>query len=397
MKWSQYGGHKIMKRLKVLAVGDPAVDVYVSAKYNILTGFEEKNNIKVDFEILQWDEYYNRMMDALTGKASYDIIMVAGHLWLKDFVDKGYLARLTYPSDKQYDKEDILPIILDEMQLNGDYYLYPSFCDGHMILYRKSVTLAALGKLPEKVISTDDYIQMVRKCHNNDFASGVAMKAHSSEIFLDFLPYLRNEGIDAFSLETGLPTFHNEKGVLALDKYIELKKYALAGTENFGNQEVKDAFQQKKTVFTTTWGGQLGVVLDNECVDPEDVGYSTFKTPWNVTWSFAIPSSSTNKTEAEKLLIYLTSKEIDQCVGEYAGSPVRKSTYLFGEKAYPWYPIHLEMIEKFAKPLPMLKDSGAIFGCLYHQIYEAFTEKKSSKEALQTAYDDIMEVLNGGK
>ena len=33
-----------MKRLKVLAVGDPAVDVYVSSKYNILTSFEEKND-----------------------------------------------------------------------------------------------------------------------------------------------------------------------------------------------------------------------------------------------------------------------------------------------------------------------------------------------------------------
>lgn len=84
------------------------------------------------------------------------------------------------------------------MQIDGKYYLYPSFCDGHMVLYRKSVVLDAIGKLPDRVISTDEYIQMVQACHQKNNMAGAALKAHPSEIFLDFIPYLRNEGVDAF-------------------------------------------------------------------------------------------------------------------------------------------------------------------------------------------------------
>lgn len=45
------------------------------------------------------------------GEADYDIVMVAGHLWLRDFVEKDYLAELNY------DFEDIVPVdCRDELQ-----------------------------------------------------------------------------------------------------------------------------------------------------------------------------------------------------------------------------------------------------------------------------------------
>lgn len=380
-----------MKTIRVLAVGDPAVDVYTRPEYGILPRFEEAEGIKVDFDIVPWDSYYGTLMDAFSGTKQYDIVMVAGHLWLRDFVEKGYLAELSEPGAAGYHPEDILPVVDDEMKVLGTRYLYPSFCDGHIILYRKSAVLERIGKLLPEAISTDEYREIVAKCHGFNGMAGVAMKAHESEVFLDFLPYLRTEGVDAFT--DGAPTFNGPEGVKALKKYINLKEYAITGTENFGNTEVSQAFRERKVALAVTWGGQLGVNFTGGCEDFADVGFSTFKTAWNVTWSFGITSKSANKNEAEKLLMYLTSTDVDKAVGNYAGSPVRISTYEARRDKNPWYDSHLAMLEQYAKPLPSLVNMGAIMAPLYKYIHQAFTGTISPEKALSEAYAEIEKLL----
>ena len=79
-----------MEAIKVLAVDDPAVQGYVKPEYDILGRYGKP----VVFDILPWELYYPKMMEALTGQADYDIVMAAGHLWLQELVEKNYLAPL---------------------------------------------------------------------------------------------------------------------------------------------------------------------------------------------------------------------------------------------------------------------------------------------------------------
>lgn len=379
------------KVLKVLAVGDPAVYGYVDNKYEILSKFNEHNkDFSVDFHIVDWNDYYSTMMETFEGKKDYDIVMVAGHLWLKDFVDKGFLAKSDGEHSVEYHYEDILPVIREEIEVDKVQYLYPSFCDGHVVLYRKSIVQKNLGKCPENAISTDELIDMACKCNGYNGMKGISLKAHPSEIFLDFLPYLRNEGTDAVDENNGTPIFNNEKGERALKKYISLKAIAPVETATFGNQEVKNAFQKKQCVFAVTWGGQLGVVLGEGCIEKEDIGFTALKTSWNVTWSFGISSLSNKKAEANKFLKYITSKEVDKVVGAYAGSPVRKSTYLEDKDKYNWYDIHLQLIEEYAHPLPSLSNAGAKFGVIYEALTKAFGGETTIKDALKEAEDKFI-------
>lgn len=371
------------KVLKVLAVGDPAVYAYTDENYNILNNF--KGNFIVEFDIVPFSEYYGTMLEAFEGKREYDIVMVAGHLWMKDFVSKRYIAPAKIGLDWGYDYEDILPVIRKEIELDGVQYLYPSFCDGHVALYRKSIVQEVLGKLPEKVITTDALIDMAASCNGYNKMHGIVLKAHPSEIFLDFIPYLRNEGVDAINESSLAPEFNNEKGQRALKKYLSLKAFAPFDTTTFGNEEVKKAFQKKESVVAVTWGGQLGVVLGEGCEDKEDIGFSALKTSWNVTWSFAINNLSTKKEEANEFLKYITSKEVDRVIGGYAGSPVRKSTYVEDREKYNWYDMHLELIEKYAQPLPQLIKAGDKFGVLYEEIAKAFNNEITIKECLEQA------------
>ncbi|GAA0724783.1 hypothetical protein GCM10008905_19220 [Clostridium malenominatum] len=377
------------KFLKVLAVADPAVYVYKSEDYGILSNFNE--DFDVDFEIVPWEHYYSSMMEAFEGKKEYDVVMVAGHLWLKDFVDKGYLAPVDKNYGDDYEYEDILPIIRKEIEIDDVQFLYPSFCDGHIVLYRKSIVEKLLGKKLPKVITTDELIDMAAMCNGVDGMRGIALKAHPSEIFLDFLPYLRNEGVDAID-EFNIPSFNNLQGLKALKKYMSLKAFAPIDTGNYGNDGVREAFQKKQVACITTWGGQLGVVLGEECLDREDIGFAALKTSWNVTWSFGINAKSKNMDEANRFLRYITSKSVDRYVGGYAGSPVRKSTYLKDREVYNWYDIHLELIETYAKPLSKINNAGDKFGVLYDNLSKAFSNGMSPIEALKDAEERILKL-----
>lgn len=369
------------KSIKVLAVGDPAVAVYVNESFKILEQFTEATGYPVLFDIVPWENYYDTLMKNLqSDHSSYDVVMVAGYFWLKDFVSSGYLEALS-PLD-----EDVLPVIRQEMMIEGKTFLVPSFCDGHLVLYRPSILEPIFGKISE-CITTDEYGVMAAKLGEN----AIAMKAHPSEIFLDFLPFLRAEGVEPFAAD-GSVNVNRPEAVEALKAYIALKVFALQGTEEFGNEGVKEAFQHKKCAMMVTWGGQIGEVLSPSCESIEDVGFAAFKTAWNVTWSFGIPKSASDKEAAEKLLSYLGSSSVDRLVGGFAGSPVRKSTYELDRAVYPWYDIHLKLIEEYAKPLPSLNNFGAMAGHLYEQVYLAFTGEKTAEEALQAAQVAIEKV-----
>lgn len=378
--------------LKVLAVGDPAVDAYIH--HRLVETFNQKYHKNVEFTIVPWNDYYNTMMDTFYGKYHFDIVMVAGHLWLKDFVEKEFLAEVVYPQTSEYDYEDILSVISDEMKVNNKAYLYPSFCDGHFLLYRKSVVERIYGEVPP-MIDTNTIATLASLCEGVDDMNGIALKADVSEIFLDFLPYLRNEGIDAFDKDTHAPTFNNDKGKKALQTYLKLKVFAPDHVDSYGNDQVRLAFQQRKVALATTWGGQLGVVLDRHCQDIDDVGFAAIKTAWNVTWSFAICEKSQNKQLANEFLAYLTTPQVDRLVGSFAGSPVRKSTYVTDMDKFSWYNTHLMLIEQYAKPLPMMNQAGEIMAPLYEYIHAAFTGKLTIEEALQKAEEKVLQIQHG--
>lgn len=359
--------------LKVLAVADPAVEGYLDKELGILDGYGEP----VDFHIVPWADYYPMMMEAFAGEADYDIVMVAGHLWLRDFVEKGYLSEL------ELKEEDILPVITEEMKYKGRAYLSPSFCDGHMILYRKSLLNQVLGRELGSVITPQEYIETAKAYKTACGEQAVAMKADKSEIFTDALPFLRMYGEDAYDPD-GSAACGKEETVKGLQSYVELRACAVDGTERFGNGEIAEAIRQKRAAMAVTWSGQMGEVFKDGCLEPEDLGFSTFSTAWNVTWSFGISASCRKKEAAEEFLRYLRSPEVDQKVGKKSGAPIRRGSYLEGAGDCPWFPVQQKMMQ-LARPLPNLSKAGEKNGVLYEKIFEVFSGKKTTEEAMKEA------------
>lgn len=373
-----------MDKLKVLAVDDPAVAVYTDKRYKIIDNF----NIPTEITVLPWADYYNEMMESLEGKKDYDVVMVAGHLWMKDFIDKGYISEI------HMDREDILKGILKDISYKGKYYLSPSFCDGHIIIYRKSIVKKYYGHIPEQVISPMEYCEMVRAVYDGTKSPSVAMKADESEIFTDALPYMRMFGGDAYNTSQGCVDDSVET-INGLRAYIKLKKYAIKNTEYFGNNEVAQSVIKGNVPIATTWSGQMGVIYCDDCFEKEDLGFATFTKPWNVTWSFAINSRSHRKEEAELLLKYLRSPEVDLLAGRYSGCPIRLRNYEIDKERYPWYSCQRTMFE-LAEPLPLIENSGEKNQVFYKKIYQAFNGKLSAEEAMSQIKESIYRMNGGG-
>lgn len=376
-------------KIRILAVEDPAVIGYVEN----LSRLKEKSPHDFEFKMVPWAEFYPQMINSLEGLETFDIVMIAGHLWLKDFVEKDYLEPLVLDGDGT-----IMDTIRNEMKIDGIEYLSPSFCDGHMVVYRKDIINSVLGRNPNDVISPNDYGELAELIHEKYGKASIAMKAHQSEIFTDALPFLRGKGAEVYNSQGQIIDNQEilEKGI---GFYCYLKKYAIDGTETFGNTEIKQAITDDKIPLTITWSGQLGDIFSKKQIFDDNIGFATLSTAWNVTWSFGIPKTGSKKKEAKEVLKFLRSKEVDKLIASYSGAPVLMETYQKGERIYPWYQVQKIMLEK-AEPLPNILNAGDKNQIVYDEIYDCFIGNKSSSEAAKYIIDKIKvieKLENGGE
>lgn len=206
------------------------------------------------------------------------------------------------------------------------------------------------------------------------------------------MPYLRANQVEPFDA-AGKPMFNSDAGIKAVQQYMALLKYCPEETRIYGNEEIKKAIQTNTCDLAITWGGQLGAVMDDNCLSPEDIGFATLEKPWNVTWSFGLNSQSKQSSLAVKVMQLLTRKEIDIEVGRICGNPTRQSSFDRDSKRYAWYPAVKEMIETY-EPLasvPTLPESIAI---VTEELTGIVNGRVTIEEGLSRAEDAINEVLN---
>ncbi len=379
------------KKVRVLAVADPAVYVYGDPRYGILDGWRRLGEEPAVFDILPWAEYAPALArECSSPDPSYDIVMIAGHLWMRDYIESGaveplgsYVAAL----GKDYAYEDILPSVRSELSWNGEPWLLPSFTDGHLVFADTEAAKAAFGGAVPDAVSTYELDAAARRMAAAAGRRPVAMKAHPSEIFLDWLPWLLDEGAEPFD-SGGRPLFNEPRGVRSLERYLALREVSLPGSESFGNGEILKAVRSREALMAVSWGGQAAPMFQGN----PGLSCIGLKRAWNVTWSFALLRKSSNKEAAFRFLAHVTAPAADKAVGRFAGSPVRESTYSDPSEraACPWYGAQYSLVRN-AYALPKFPRSGAAFGVLYDEVSQAYGGRKSPSDALSSAERRILE------
>ena len=380
-----------MEMIKVLGVADPAVLTYGNEKKRIISNWTKKSRTDVDFSILPWEEYYSALMKTLSEKnGKYDIVMIAGHLWLKDFVNRGYLRPLNgikTSIEKYGPYDDILPMIRNEIEIEGTPWLVPSFTDGHIIFYKRDDISRITGGILPVTLKPSEYLDLAEKISldADEDRRFLAMKAHPSEIFLDWLPFFYETGGELFDDNIN-PLFNTPEAADALGRYLELKQFALPGAETAGNEEICAALKTDECLIGVSWGGQASFIFE------ENMGCATFNTPWNVSWSFGVPAGVSLTEETLDFLAYLASPDVDRIIGAGAGSPIRTSSYRKDDRNFSWYPVQEKMVS-LAKPLPGFTGSGDIYGLFYKWIFRAFKGETNPEETLSGLEKEVITEL----
>ena len=224
----------------------------------------------------------------------------------------------------------------------------------------------------------------------------MTLKAASSEIFLDWLPYLWAFGGRWFAPD-GEPLFETPEGREALEFYCSLRRFVPQSTAQDGNESVAEALRERRVAFAVSWGGQGGEIYHRDTVVPSLLTTLSLTRPWNVAWSFAVLAKSPRPLDAVDLLSYLSSPKVDRLVGRYAGSSSRKSVYADPEerKRCPWYPAQEELLRR-AVPLPAVPLLAHSWVRCTSASIDAFTERNTSPAALITAADACRRVLRNG-
>lgn len=378
--------------VRVLAVGDPAVYGYTDPASGLLTRFHELTGIDIWFDILPWDRYLDTLAtEARAAEPRYDIVMIAGHLWLAEYAAAGLLQSLE-PFEPfaaaDWQADDILSGVDAELRFRGERFLVPSFSDGH-ILYAHT----ELDGLIDEASGAVDVSRLATVAGGlveagrmpAGMVAPLVLKAAPSEIFLDWLPYLRTFGGE-FLHPDGTPAFDSAEGRAALEYYLSLKRFIAPRHAPYGNEEVARALRSGEVAFGVSWGGQAGVIVPDDGPLRDRLRYAPLTHPWNVTWSFGLLAASHHPQEAAAALAWLSGSEADRVVGVRAGSPCRRATYVEPDlrRRCPWFPAQEALMER-AVPLPALPDLGERMGPMYEALASAFSGEVSPADALARA------------
>lgn len=373
--------------LTILGPDDPALQALEQA-------CTEQPQLNVRVEIIPWADYRNTLLDALKSPATpYQAVCVPGHVWLPELTQASHFFNLSDLADgvepsnlAAYDAGGLVPSVKAECHYQNQWIMLPLFTDGHIVFYRSD-----LLELPEQIRPSD--LEAYAKVMNlPDGMSPLGLKAHASEILLDWLPYLWERGGELFDKHLH-PIFNSPAGVDALKYYSSLKKFAPPETHQFGNNEIASALTEGGVAAAVSWGGQAASIFDPK----KNPFHAVMKTTclanaWNATWGVCIPANQPRSQAVETLnnLMQMMDLSCDQNVTRIAGSPVRLSSYSPQQKEiYPWLASQQAMLES-CKTLPLLPQIGSFLGILYAAVYSVFTEAESPQEALDKAVAAIL-------
>lgn len=383
--------------------------------------FEDENpDVKVEYVNLPEDQLRDQLTQGVaTGSSPFDVVSI-GPLEVPLWAQNGWLAPVDdyLADDSDFDKDDIIPAVLNGLTMNDALYGVPISAESSMLMYRADLFEAAGIEMPanptwDDVASMAEQIQdpaqdLAGICLRGDASWGASMAALN--------PILNSYGAVWYD-EDWQPQLSSPEAVAAIDSYLNLQRnYGIPGSSTAGFPECLTAFTQGNAAmwFDAT---SAGASVENPEISSVvgKVGYAPAPVDawdgngWLWSWNLAITSTSKKQDAAWKYLSFFGSKEYVQLVGEELGwerapSATRASTYEIQEylDAAPFAETSLAMVDKAdptSHPLQtpydgilfLLLPSYQDFGTQVAKEVSAAITSGASAESVGAAADAILE------
>ncbi|MCR4902375.1 MAG: extracellular solute-binding protein [Butyrivibrio sp.] len=307
--------------LTIAARGGSHTDIINAVKGE----FEQENNCTIEVLGLEGADLKQKVaLDAANKEGSYDIVMIDDPV-MPEFTEAGVLCNLTemgYVDDADFVENSLA--LGKNPYATGDTYALPFSGNVQLMFYNQEVLDSLGAEVPD---SWDDVLNISTQAHESGLYGYVIRGQQGNPIVSDYLPLLWAFGGDVFDDE-GNVTVDSEAGQKSLEMYMNLY-----GTgENFEKDDLVSVVSEGKGAMALGWPSWFISGKDataNYAAIPSKVsdGSEEYSTGEIGNWMMGIPDNSMNKDLALKLLIYLTSADVQKNAVEIGGVPTRTSVF----------------------------------------------------------------------
>ncbi|GAA2646864.1 sugar ABC transporter substrate-binding protein [Streptomyces vastus] len=333
--------------INVLMVGNPQMEDI--AKLTKST-FTKDTGIKVNFTILPENELRDKVtQDIATQAGQYDVATIGAYevpIW----EENGWLQELGSYADKDkgFDKDDLLKPMVKSLSGEDDkLYALPFYGESSFLMYNKEVMAEKGITMPER----PTWQQVADIAAEVDGArpgmKGICLRglAGWGELGAPLTTVVNTFGGTWFT-EDWQAQVNSPKFKEATKFYVDLvRKHGEAGASQAGFTECLNAMSQGKVAMwydATSAAGSLEDPKSSKVAGKVGYAYAptveTANSGWLWAWAWAMPKTTKKADAASKFMLWASSKEYEELVGEELGwsrvpAGKRASTYANPEYA----------------------------------------------------------------
>jgi sorbitol/mannitol transport system substrate-binding protein len=327
--------------ITVLMVGNPQMeDIQKLTEAN----FTARTGIKVNFTILPENELRDRVArDIATGAGQYDVVTVGAYevpIWARN----GWLHELSgyARADADFDQGDLLPPMTELLSGDdGKLYGMPFYGESSFLMYRKDV----FDQLGIQMPARPTWDQVAQFAAQVDGARpgmrGICLRGLPGwgELGAPLTTVVNTYGgtwfTEDWQARVDAPEFEQ-----ATTFYVDLvRQYGQAGAAQAGFTECLNAMSQGKVAMWYDATSAAGSLEDpGVSAAAGKIGYvyapvnKTESSGWLWAWAWGMPQDSKNADNAAKFMLWASSKDYENLVGQQLGwsrvpSGKRASTY----------------------------------------------------------------------
>lgn len=330
--------------INVLMVGNPQmVDIEKLTK----DSFTKDTGIDVHYTILPENELRDKVTQDIASQAGQYDVATIGAYEVPIWSENGWLHELdSYADDESFDKGDLLePIVKSLSGEDGKLYGLPFYGESSFLMYRKDVFKKEGLTMPER----PTWQQVADLAAKVDGAEpgmkGICLRGLPGwgEMFAPLTTVVNTFGGTWFTKDWE-PQVNAPEFKRAVNFYVDLiKKHGEPGAAQAGFTECLNAMSQNKVAMwydATSAAGSLEDPKSSKAAGK--VGYvfapveKTKSSGWMWAWAWAMPKTTKKADAAAKFMLWASSKEYEQLVGEKLGwsrvpAGKRTSTYSIPE------------------------------------------------------------------
>ncbi len=316
--------------------------------------------VKINFQVMEEGDLRAAVTaDVASGAGQYDVVTI-GAYETPQWGANGWLVDLTpyLEADPDYDVNDILEPVRNALSFDGQQYAVPFYGESSILMYNKEILDAAGVTLSNN--PTWQEVRDAAAAVDSDSTAGICMRGKPGwgDLFAPLTTVVQTFGGNWYDMEWNA-TVDTPEWREAVTFYKEmLDEVGQPDPVSFSFNECLTALKNGEVAMWADASVAASMLEADDSPVKGKMGYAhmpvveTAESGWLWSWNLAVPASTKQADAAVDFIMWATSKDYHQLVGETLGWSLvppgaRTSTYAipeYAEAAAAYAPITLEVM-----------------------------------------------------